>query len=184
MRKSKSQTGAALDHRLAEESRMLRRPIQAPGLWNRIEEALKAEAETAKSRPASLRAPAKKFRLSWILIPAAAGAALILALAVLPPRPSDPTSGLLDRRALARVDSQEKEYIRAIDDLEKRARPKISAMDRSLMSLYRDRLALIDAQIDKCREALDQNPSSAHIRRYLLAALQDKKQALAEALGT
>jgi hypothetical protein len=184
MRKSKPRTGDDLDRRLAEETRMLRRPIQAPGLWNRIEEALKAEAETSKTRPSALPAPAKNFHLIWLLIPAAAGAAFILALAVLPPRPSDPASGLLDRRALARVDSQEKEYIRAIDDLEKRARPKISAMDRSLMSLYKDRLALIDAQIDKCREALEQNPSSAHIRRYLLAALQDKKQTLAEALGT
>jgi hypothetical protein len=184
MRKSKSQAVAALDRRLAEETRALRRPIQAPGLWNRIEEALKAEAETAKTRPVPRPAPAKRFRLYWLLAPAAAGAALILALAVLPPRPADSTSGLLDRRALARVDAQEKEYIRAIDDLEKRARPKISAMDRSLMSLYRDRLALIDAQIDKCREALDQNPANAHIRRYLLAALQDKKQTLAEALGT
>jgi len=52
------------------------------------------------------------------------------------------------------------------------------------MSLYRDKLAAIDAQIDKCREALDSNPGNAHIRQYLLAALQDKRQALADVLGS
>ncbi len=166
---------------------MLQTPIHVPDLWSRIEDALRAEAEASVDRSTRRdprHARAKKFRLRWLMIPAAAGAALILALTVLPPRPSDSTSGLLDRRALARVDAQEKEYIRAIDDLEKRARPRISAMNLSLMSIYRDRLALIDAQIDKCREALDQNPANAHIRRYLLAALQDKKQTLAEVLGT
>ncbi len=52
------------------------------------------------------------------------------------------------------------------------------------MSLYRDKLAVIDGQIEKCQEALERNPGNAHIRRYFLAALQDKKQTLAEALGS
>jgi hypothetical protein len=48
------------------------------------------------------------------------------------------------------------------------------------MLLYRDRLETIDAQIARCQEALAENPSNAHIRRYLLAALQDKKETLRE----
>jgi len=47
-----------------------------------------------------------------------------------------------------------------------------------------DKLAVIDGQIEKCQEALERNPGNAHIRRYFLAALQDKKQTLAEALGS
>jgi hypothetical protein len=187
MRSSKSLTREALDRRLTEEARMLQRPIQARDLWNRIETALRAESE-APSRPAAERGHSRRrttgFRFRFLMIPAAAGAALLLALAVLPPKPAPTGSGLLDKRALARVDAQEKEYVQAIDDLEKRARPRISALDLSLMSLYRDRLSVIDAQIGKCREALDRNPSNAHIRRYLLAALRDKKQTLAELLGS
>jgi hypothetical protein len=57
-------------------------------------------------------------------------------------------------------------------------------MDIQMMSLYRDKLAVIDAQIGKCRDALDSNPGNAHIRRYLLAALQDKHQTLADMLGS
>jgi hypothetical protein len=182
------QAEAARDRRLSEETPRLRTPIQAPGLWGRIESSLRTEAGSAAAgqRDASARPPirSKRFRLWPLLVPAAAGAALILAVTVLPPRKSASSSGLLDRQTLARVDAQEKEYIKAIGDLEKLAKPKISVMDPSLVSLYRDRLAVIDAQIEKCREALDKNPGNAHIRRYFLAALQDKKQTLAEALGS
>jgi hypothetical protein len=63
------------------------------------------------------------------------------------------------------------------------AAPKIEAMDLQMVSLYRDKLAAIDSQIAKCREALNSNPANAHIRRYLLAALSDKRQTLTEILG-
>jgi len=78
---------------------------------------------------------------------------------------------------------KEGEYIQAINELEKTARPKLAGMDLQMMSLYRDRLAAIDSQLERCKEALASNPANAHIRRYLLAALQDKKQTLAEVLG-
>jgi len=52
-----------------------------------------------------------------------------------------------------------------------------------MMLLYREKLETIDAQIERCQEALAANPANAHIRRYLLAALQDKKAALADLLS-
>jgi hypothetical protein len=119
-----------------------------------------------------------------VLVPAGAAAIVFLATAtVLLLRISAPPSGILAHRALAKVELKEKEYTDAIDALEKLARPKIDAMDLQLVSLYRDRLAAIDAQIEKCRDALASNPANAHIRRYLLAALKDKQQTLAEVLG-
>ena len=57
-------------------------------------------------------------------------------------------------------------------------------MNVELMLLYRDRLETIDDQIEQCREALSENPANAHIRRYMLAALQDKKETLKELLET
>jgi predicted metal-dependent hydrolase len=56
-------------------------------------------------------------------------------------------------------------------------------LDLELEFLYRERLEVIDAQIAKCREAVAANPANAHIRRYLMAALQDKKETLAEVLN-
>ncbi len=89
-----------------------------------------------------------------------------------------PTKGLLADRALQKVEAKERDYMQAIDDLEKAAQPQWAALPVDLQSLYRDRLQAIDGQIRRCREALTGNPANAHIRRYLLAALQDKAATL------
>lgn len=180
---------AALDARLDREIPALRNPVGAEGLRERIETSLAHEKELKAARggkhaSGGLKLSTFLYRRWAVLIPA--GAALV-AVAVLgihvfrkPPVPS----GILAREALARVEIKEKEYLGAIELLERQARPKIAAMDLQKMSLYRDKLATIDAQIDKCREALASNPANAHIRRYLLAALQDKRQTLADVLGS
>ena len=184
MRKSKSQTGAALDRRLAEETRMLRRPIQAPGLWNRIEKALKAEAETAEHRPAPLPAPAKKFRLTWLLIPAAAGAAFILALAFLPPRPSDPTSGLLGSPG----PGPRRRPGKGIHPGHQRPGKASPAQDLRHGSFLDDALSGPPVSHRRPDRQMPGGSRSKPGQRphppLTLAALQDKKQTLAEALGT
>jgi len=185
----------ALDARLEAEIPALRQPAAGgPGLWNRIEAALEEEKALGPAAAAMLReAPAvhrptfgvlRNLGKRWVLIPAGAAALSLIALvAVLITRSAVPPSGILTARALARVESVEKEYMAAIGDLEKMAGPKIEAMDLQMVSLYRDKLAAIDSQIAKCREALDSNPANAHIRRYLLAALSDKRQTLTKILG-
>jgi hypothetical protein len=184
----------ALDARLEAEIPALRQPAAGgPELWNRIEAALEAEkargaaAAMLREAPAAYRRPfggLRNLEKRRILIPAGAAALFLIALAtVLITRIAVPSSGILTARALARVESVEKEYLAAIGDLEKMAGPKIEALDLQMVSLYRDKLAAIDAQIAKCREALDSNPANAHIRRYLLAALSDKRQTLTEILG-
>ena len=82
--------------------------------------------------------------------------------------------------ALVQVEQKEKEYSAAIAELEAVALPQMAKLDTDLMLLYRDRLETIEAQIERCKEALATNPANAHIRRYLLAALQDKKETLKE----
>ncbi len=117
----------------------------------------------------------------------AAAALVILGLAawflVIRPSPSGAGSGLMADAALARVENEEREYAAAIEELEAKASPKLAQMDFSLMALYRDRLETIDAQIERCREAIAQNPWNAHIRRYMLAALHDKKDTLGQILS-
>jgi len=184
----------ALDARLDAVIPALRQPAAGgPGLWNRIEAALEEEkargaaAAMLREAPSAHRQPFGVLRSlgkRWVLIPAGAAALSLIALAaVLITRSAVSSSGILTARALARVESVEKEYLAAIGDLEKMAGPKIEAMDLQMVSLYRDKLTAIDAQIAKCREALDSNPANAHIRRYLLAALSDKRRTLTEILG-
>lgn len=167
------QEALELDEEIMSAAGSLRQHGEAPGLWSRIEEAIREDH--------------KGFSLRWRLlkfVPAACVLTIILGLGVyIGLKIQAPSSGLLARKALARVEQKEQEYLRAIQDLEKQVIPKMADMDLNLVFLYRDRLETIDAQIEQCREALASNPANAHIRRYLMMALQDKKQTLAEILN-
>ena len=90
---------------------------------------------------------------------------------------------ILSDGALLRVEYTEQNYIDAIEQLEKEATPKMAGLDLDLMLLYRDKLETIDQQIEHCRVAIKNNPGNAHIRRYMLAALQDKEETLQEILS-
>jgi len=180
---------AALDARLDREIAALKKPVGAERLWERIEASLAHEKEIAAARdgkPVSggLRLIAFLSRRWAILAPAGAALLVLAVLGIHVFRKAPAPSGILTGEALARVEIKEKEYLGAIEMLERQARPKIAAMDLQMMSLYRDKLATIDAQIDRCREALTSNPANAHIRRYLLAALKDKRQSLTDVLGS
>lgn len=167
-----------LDTRLMNLSRSLKEPVQSSGLWERIEHTLTAE-EQQRRKPIVLGS-GRSF--AWY----AAAAVILIAVAVgiyswLIQEKHEP--GLLTEAALKKVELREQEYIKAIEELEKQAIPRMADMNIELMLLYRDRLETIDDQIEQCREALSENPANTHIRRYMLAALQDKKQTLMELAG-
>lgn len=189
-----------LDERLMSMARSSAdKPIHAPQLWARIEEDLRKEKEKGslhrEKEKLQSRAVEQKelvFRLramSFKLLPLVPAAAAVLVAAGLGvyfgfktlSRP--PSSGLLARQTLARIEKIEREHIQAIEELEKKALPKMASLDLEMMLLYRDKLETIDAQIERCKEALALNPANAHIRRYLISALQDKKGTLAELLS-
>jgi hypothetical protein len=180
---------AALDTQLDQRIMELRKPIQDEGLWERIAVVLIQE----KERTASQTQPAESgsltfgalFSRRWpVLVPASAALVVIMVLGVQHLRNPTTPSGILTSEALTQVEIKEKEYLGAIEVLERQAQSRIAAADSQMMSLYRDKLATIDSQIVKCREALEANPGNAHIRRYLLAALHDKKQTLVDILGS
>jgi len=179
---------ADLDRRLDAGLAELRAPVEAPGLWDRIERSLAAESarRAAPPRPSLAAAAAALFRRRP-LASLAAGASLVAAGAlavILASRPAGPSAaGILAESALARVERVEKDYAAAIRELERQAGPARSSLDIRLASLYRDKLETIDAQIVEVREVLDRNPANAHLRNLLLAALRDKRDTLAEMLG-
>lgn len=167
------------DAEIMSQARVLRRPIQAPGLWSRIEKALEKEAAKERGRAPLLARFLRPFPVAALVL-ATAGLALTIGLWK---RASPGPSGILSNDALARVEQAEKEYLKSIEDLEKLAQSQMAGLDLELNFLYRDRLGTIDAQIARCREALRSNPANVHIRRYLMAALHDKREALTEVLN-
>ncbi len=164
------------DARLMALSRSLERPVEPPHLWERIAKSLGEEQQ----KELSLGVARRRWHPLRIL-PAAAAALLVVAIGLyFLIEPGTRKSGLLADSALARVEKKENEYVRAIEELEELVLPRMADMNLELMLLYRDKLETIDDQIEQCREALAENPANAHIRRYMLAALQDKKQTLTE----
>jgi len=165
-----------LDARMLAEAKGLKQEFAAPLLWPKIENSLRAEKQVKewKWREVFHVRTNVVLRLAAVLILAiGAGAYFFL-------RPEPGSSRLLAGAALKQVEEKEKEYEEAITKMEGLAESQLEKFDEDLMLLYRDRLATIDAQIVRCKEAAARNPANAHIRRYLLAALQDKQETLRE----
>jgi len=159
------------DKKLLDFGRSLKTNVETPYLWSRIQKELDRESTRVRT---SDNYRQWIFRLAAIIF-------LAVGIGILVQMSNHKTeSGLLAESALKKVESQEKEYEAAIKKLESFAVPQLSQLDQELMLLYRDRLETIDTQIEHCKEALAMNPANAHIRRYLLAALRDKKETLKE----
>jgi hypothetical protein len=167
------------DERLMSLAGLLKNKAEAPFLWEKIKQSL----ESAPHPEADIQTKKVSRPMVW-LIPATAAVLVIAGIALLfLLRPERTEPRLLSRAAVNKVEKMEREYIKAIDELEKNALPVMAKFDVSLIQLYRNRLETIDEQVQKCKEAIAENPANAHIRRYLLAALQDKKQTLTELLN-
>jgi len=146
------------------------------GLWGKIEIALE-EKTSSKNKNIFQLIMANK---NWL---SAAAVFFLLVSSTLYFLTIPDDSNILSYGALLRVEYTENNYMEAIEELEEKAQPVMAGMDTDLMFLYRDKLETIQTQINKCREAIDKNPGNAHIRRYMLAALRDKKETLNEILN-
>lgn len=165
-----------LDVRLLEHAKSLQRPVAAPLLWAKIENSLRAEQHSQRRKVMEIfgRRRSVVLRLAAVVVLALSAGVYFFS------RPEPSSSRLLARAALQKVEAKEKEYQEAISELERQAQPRLTTLEVDLMLLYRDRLETIEAQILRCKDAAARNPANAHIRRYLLAALQDKQQTLRE----
>jgi hypothetical protein len=176
----------ALDHLIDRQAQELPVPSAAPGLWERIASRLEEEEQRARRRkwrlalsPADLLYPRR--RIAWSFTAVGVVAIGIVAFLVFRPIDSGPQPrNLLTAEALARVEAVEEEYEQAIADLEAVALPVVASANTELALRYRYRLETIDTQIRRCRDVLAQDGANAHVRRYLLAAYQDKKETLME----
>jgi hypothetical protein len=165
------------DRILLGMSSSLKAEVKAPDLWERIESDLRNK---------------RHFRIGWLWnfsifrIAAILTIGFILGLSLmfgLKDNREDLSSGLLSESVLENVEVRQRAYESAIKELEDVVSSRLVALDQELMFLYRDRLEVVDEQIDQCREALVTNPANAHIHRYLLAALQDKQETLKEIMN-
>lgn len=173
------QTILEKDKKLMELSGNLRQPIHAPNLWKNIERNIQQERARKSNRVMSLQ----RYRTPIYAMAAVFILAIGLSIYFSKTGVSQSSPGLLAKTLLQEVRETELAYKDAIRGLEEATQNRFSEMDIELTLLYRDRLETIDIQIARCKTALNENPANTHIRRYLLAALQDKKETLDEVLN-
>ncbi len=153
------------DAKLDELLRKLERPLPAPDIWARIEKEL----------------PQKRSSGPLFVVLKAAAVILVVALAALLLLPQDDADGrLFTWSSSQRAQWYEQQYSKAIAEMEKEIGPQIAEMPLELSLLYRDRLAVIDMQIEACRRTLELEPGNVTAHRYLLAAMKEKKETLKE----
>ena len=170
------------DELLIQAAKDLNKQVVVPDLWPGIEETLRKESKRTEFKLVQFVNDHKFtiLRFAAILL------ITILAGLYMLSQPGPETidqSRILDQAALERVNEKEQEYLAAIEHLEKTASQKLASIDANLMNLYENKLRIIDQQITRCQEALEQNPANTHIRKYLFAVLQDKKQTLEEIIS-
>jgi len=165
----------AFEDQIIQEASQLNPLKPDADLWDKVESSLQQNTKKDKTNIFQMTVKSKVWLSAAAVIVAVFSVSVFYFY-------SGGTDKILSDGALVRIEFTEQSYIDAIEDLEDEVNPKMADMDIDLMLLYRDKLETIDTQINRCREAIKNNPGNAHIRRYMLAALQDKKETLKEIL--
>ena len=172
------------DESLSAAARSLHEEWDSPGLWPTIAARLREEERASTARRPWYATSAGMWRL------AAAAAVLItmssatwIMLTRVEPNTPAPRNIATDERlltdeAVAELDRAEAQYVKAIDELAKVAKPKLDKADSPLIVNLRERLMTIDAAIGEYRMEIDKNRFNAHLRQQLLWIYQEKRRTL------
>ncbi len=162
-----------MDTRIMDHSRNLNDNLPIPDLWPSIEK------EIQKKKPVILKFSPR----TRLILTAAAIFLIITAIWMFNSNQRDKGyDRILTQQAFEKVIEAEERYLDAIQNMEDLAYQQLDKSTEQLAQLYRNKLSLIDRQIQNCQNALESNPANSHIRRYLMAAFQDKQQTLEDIL--
>lgn len=90
---------------------------------------------------------------------------------------------LLNAEELSYAEQAEQACVAAIEALSAQAAAEGTPGDEEAGRLFSLRVAAIESHLRQCRDVASQNPGNAHVRRYLLAALQRKEAVFREMLS-
>jgi hypothetical protein len=162
----------------------LRAEWESPDLWPKIRETLAAQQKADKPR-GLLRGGWRDWRLM-----AAIAAMLAIAVSVflvqysrpapVPGAPQD--SDFLTDQALKDVEQSEAAYRASIDKLTRLAAPKLSAADNPSAVATREKLMVLDSEIDNMRSTVSHNRFNAQLQAGLADLYRDKQDTLKEIL--
>ena len=162
----------------------LREEWETPDLWPKIRQALAAQQKADKPRIA--RAAAGAIGASWPRI----AAVLAIAVSVFglrysrpAPAPAAPQdSDFLTEQTLQEVEQTEAAYRASIDKLSRLAAPKLSASENPVAVAAREKLLVLDSEIDNVRVYGGHNRFNAQLQAELAVLYRDKQDTLKEIL--
>jgi len=162
----------------------LREEWETPDLWPRIRQTLAAHQKAAKPSGVAGRIG---WRGDWRML---AGIAAVLAIAVsvfimkysrsAPVAPRD--SDFLTEQTLKEVEQTEAAYRASIDKLTRLAQPKLNALENPTAIAAREKLLVLDAEIDSVRSTVSRNRFNAQLQAGLAVLYRDKQDTLKEIL--
>jgi Tfp pilus assembly protein PilN len=160
----------------------LREEWETPDLWPKIRRTLVAHQKTAKPHGFNRR-------FDWRMM---AGIAAVLAIAVsvlivkysrpapVPAAPQD--SDFLTEQTLKEVEQTETAYRASIDKLSRLAEAKLNASENPVAIAAREKLLVLDSEIDNVRSTVSHNRFNAQLQAELAVLYRDKQDTLKEIL--
>jgi|HubBroStandDraft_1064217.scaffolds.fasta_scaffold01802_4 hypothetical protein len=164
----------------------LREEWETPDLWPKIRQTLVAQQKAAK------RHGLRGFlggRLDWRMM-AGIAAALAIAVAIFIVKYARPApapaaaqdSDFLTEQTLKEVENAEVAYRASIDKLSRLAQPKLSASENPVAISAREKLLVLDSEIDNVRSTVSRNRFNAQLQSELAGLYRDKQDTLKEIL--
>ncbi|MGO4879888.1 MAG: hypothetical protein ACLP59_03585 [Bryobacteraceae bacterium] len=158
---------------------------ESPDLWPKIRQTLAAQQKADKQRGFRARGGWRDWRMM-------AAIAAVLALAVsggvwkytrpapAPAAAQDPD--FLTEQTLKEVEQTEAAYRASIDKLSRLAAPKLSAAENPVAVAAREKLLVLDSEIDNMRSTVSRNRFNAQLQAELAVLYRDKQDTLKEIL--
>jgi hypothetical protein len=163
----------------------LREEWETPELWPKIHQNLAAQQKAAKTRGLGGRLG---WRNDWRMLVLAAALAIAVSASLATylwrvPAPAAPQdSDFLTERTLKEVEQTEAAYRASIDKLTHLAQPKLSASENPVAIAAREKLLVLDAEIDSMRSTVNHNRFNARLQAGLADLYREKQDTLKEIL--
>jgi predicted anti-sigma-YlaC factor YlaD len=172
--------------KISQSALQLKEVSPPESTWLKIQEKLPvAEQKVIKVAPGKPR---------WLSLPglsyvASAALALLIVVGIFVIRPFDRNgqdtlaATKSQQYTLAKLQEAEHHYKLAIQALADAVAVQEEELDPKVAEVFRTNLAIIDASIDACQQAILNNPNNIESRDYLLAAYREKTNLLTQMMA-
>ena len=172
--------------KISQSAARLKEVSSPESTWLQIQEKLPVAEQkvirVAPQRPRWLSQPRLSFAASAALV-------LLIVVGIFVIRPFDRSGQDIlaatesQKYTLAKLQEAEHHYKLAIQALAEAVATQESELDPKVAEVFRTNLAIIDASIDACQQAILNNPNNIESRNYLLAAYREKTNLLTEMMA-